>query len=109
MLISQRLKTQCASNFVAFNAIAGKQFSLLINPLINMYQIIHVSSGYHVSSFWLPQYALQCFLNLESEVKYQLFETGSPDDYLFWQIKNIATLWGTKEYNDKNSLIGNDD
>lgn len=58
MLIMQRLKTQCASNLVEFNAIAGKQFSVLINPIINMYQIIHISSGYHVGLFWLPQYAL---------------------------------------------------
>jgi hypothetical protein len=103
MLISQRLRTQCASNFVAFNAIAGKQFSLLINPIIDMYQIIHISSGYHVSSFWLPQYALQCFLNLESEVKSQLFEVGSPHSYLLWQIKNIVTLWGVEECGGKNS------
>ena len=109
MLITQRLKTQCASNLVEFNAIAGKQFSVLINPIINMYQIIHISSGYHVGSFWLPQYALQCFLNLESEVKSRLFEVGSPHGYLLWQIKNITTLWGVKECRDKDSLMDDDD
>jgi hypothetical protein len=77
--------------------------------MINMYQIIHVSSGYHVGSFYLAQYALQCFLNLESEVQSQLFETGSPHSYLLWQIKNIAVLWGTEERKDEDYSEDDDD
>lgn len=81
-----------------FFAIGGKQFSLMINPLIPNYQILHRRSGLHVVSFDLPESAVDCFKQLEAEIP--LFSAAF-DEKIRKQIQRIIGLCWQKEIEAK--------
>lgn len=77
-----------------FLAIGGEQFSLLINPIIPNYQILHQRTGLHVVSFDLPEFAVSCFLQLEAQVPAFL---DAPNGKIRAQIKHINNFYQQKE------------
>lgn len=94
MLITQQLAMQAGYPKLEAPAIAGSQFSLLINPVILNYQVIHKLTGLHVGSYTLPQQALDCFQELESQIPAFV---GVPNFSIVSRIKIIVDRHSQRE------------
>lgn len=98
-LIRQKLAMHSSAEPLEVFAIGGtQQFSLIINPVIYNYQILHRQSGLHVTSFDLPESAVDCFKQLEAEVP--LF-SAALDKRIRKQIQRIIGLCWQKELEAK--------
>jgi hypothetical protein len=94
MLITQQIAMQTGHPKLEAPAIAGNQFSLLINPVVYICQIIHRATGLHVRSYILPQFAVDCFQELEDQVPTFL---GVPNSSIASTIKVIVDRHSQRE------------
>jgi len=95
MLITQQIAMQTGYPKLEAPAIAGNQFSLLINPVILNYQIIHRLTGLHVASYTLSQFAVECFQELESRIPVFVV---APNCHIASTIKSIVNYHSQREF-----------